>query len=140
MTTPELPLAEHADALFALLLTSAPDLTVYDGHVPTSPTYPYAVLYLGWDSERTSLCPAADKFNGRARITSVGANAAAARIVARRIATAIKDVTPTIAGRTCWPIEHDFGLPPVEDRDVHLEGTGYVVYAVDEYRTSSVPG
>jgi hypothetical protein len=135
-----LPLIEHADAILTLLLIAAPDLTVHDGHVPALPTYPYAVLYLGWDAERTSLCPAADLFHGRARITCVGANAAAARIVSKRVAGALKDVVPTIPGRTCWPIEHDFGLSPVEDRDVHIDGTGFVVYSVDEYRISSVPG
>lgn len=135
----DLPLVEHADAILALFAAAAPDLTVYDGHVPALPSYPYAVLYIGWDAERTSMCAVADKFNGRAQITSVAANARGARIVSKRVAGVLKDVVPVIAGRLCWPIEHDFGLPPREDRDVPIDGIGYPVYAVDEYRISSVP-
>jgi hypothetical protein len=135
----DLPLVVHAEAILALLAAADPSLVVYDGRVPASPAYPYCVLYLGWDAERTGLCHVADKFNGRAQLTSVGATAPAARIVAQRVAAALKDVVPTIAGRVCWPIEHEFGQPPQEDRAVHLDGTGFAVYAVDEYRVSSVP-
>lgn len=131
-------LVEHANALLALLRAD-PALVVYDGHVPASPAFPYCVLYLGWDGARTGLCPVTDRFNGRAQVTSVGANAFAARIVAQRVAAALVDVVPTVPGRTCWPIEHEFGQPAREDRDVHLDGGGHPVYAVDAYRVSSLP-
>lgn len=131
-------LESHAQSLLALLRAD-PFLTVYDGHVPAEPLLPYAVLYLGWGSARTALVAVTDLFDGRAQVTSVGANAAAARIVAKRVADRLIDVTPAVAGRSCWPITHELAQPPREDRDVHIDGVGFPVYAVDEYRIASVP-
>jgi hypothetical protein len=129
----------HAVALLALLRGGAPALTVYDGHVPANPTFPYCVLYVGWGGERTALTADTDQFNGRAQVTSVGANAEAARIVAQRAAARLLDVVPTVAGRSCWPITLELSQPPREDRDVHINGIGYPVYVIDEYRLTSNP-
>lgn len=131
-------LPEHAAALLALLRAD-PFLTVYDGRVPASPALPYVVLYLGWDAERSALAATTDQFNGRAQVTTVGANAEAVRIVAKRVADRLLDIVPTVAGRSCWPITFDFSQPPREDKDVHIDGIGYPVYAVDGYRVSSNP-
>lgn len=132
-------LEDHAQALLTLLRAGAPVLTVYDGNVPANPALPYCVLYLGWDAERTALQAVTDQFNGRAQVTSVGANAQAARIVAKLVADRLIDVAPAVAGRSCWPITHELAQPPREDRDVHIDGIGFPVYAVDEYLLSSVP-
>lgn len=136
MSNVDLP--AHAAALLALLRAD-PYLTVYDGRVPAEPALPYVVLYLGWDAERTALVAVTDQFNGRAQVTSVGANSEAVRIIAKRVADRLLDVTPAVTGRACWPITHDFSQPPREDRDVRINGVGYPVFAVDTYRLSSVP-
>lgn len=128
----------HADALLAQLRAD-PFLTVYDGRVPPTPSLPYVVLYLGWDAERTALTAVTDRFNGRAQVTTVAANAEAVRIVSKRVADALLDVVLIVAGRSCWSITHEFSQPPREDRDVHIDGVGYPVYAVDTYLLSSVP-
>ncbi len=131
-------LVPHAQAVLDLL-DAVPDLTVYDGHVPAAPALPYCVLYMGWAGERTAVEAVTDQFNGQAQVTSVGANALAARIVAQRVAAALLDVVPTVPGRSCWPITLEFSQPAREDRDVHIDGLGHPVYAVDGYRVASVP-
>lgn len=132
-------LEAHAAALLALLRGDPLLLNVHDGHVPANPALPYCVLYLGWDAERTALAAVTDQFSGIAQITSVGANASAARIVAKRVADRLIDIAPAVAGRTCWPITHELGQPPREDRDVHIDGIGFPIYTVDQYRIASVP-
>lgn len=139
MTTEAAVLVPHAQAVLDLL-RAVPNLTVYDGGgVPAEPALPYCVLFMDWGAERTAMEAVTDLFEGRAQVTSVGANALAARIVAQRVAAALLDVVPTVPGRTCWPITHEFSQPPREDRDVHINGIGYPVYAVDGYRVASVP-
>ena len=140
----------HARAVLDLLDAdnADPALVVYDGKVPTNPSTgksvppPYVVVYLTVQTpsaemppDSTSLDMDSDRVVLRAYLHSVGANAQAARMVADRCRTQLLGVTPTIAGRECWPIRQDEGLPATRD-----ESTGTLVMdQVDVYRLESVP-
>jgi len=128
----------HADAILGLLRAD-PDLTVYDGHVPDGGELPYVLVYIA-DSDPQqanshSLTVESTRHVTWAYCHCVGANAIAARAVAQRVRAALLDVTPTIPGRTCWPIRREEGQPAERD-----ESTGQVVVdLVDVYRLESVP-
>lgn len=140
----------HAQAVLDLLVdaTGPPPLLVFDGAVPKDPATgkskppPYVVVYFAVSTpsgemaiDSTSLDMDSDRVVLRAYCHSAGGNASAARIVAGRVRTALLDVTPTIAGRTCWPIRHDEGQPAQRD-----ESTGVLVLdQVDVYRLESLP-
>ncbi|MFE7869762.1 hypothetical protein ACFUYE_05355 [Micromonospora humida] len=140
----------HARAVLDLLdaVDDNPPLVVYDGAVPKDSTTgkskppPYVLVYVAvltpsgeMPADSTSLDMDSDRVVLRAYCHSVGANGQAARMVADRVRAALLGVTPTIAGRDCWPIRHDEGLPA--DRD---ESTGLLVMdQVDVYRLESVP-
>lgn len=65
----------------------------------------------------------------------VGYNDQAASEVAAAARAVLLDVTPTVAGRSCFPIRFDNGRPPQVD-----ESTGrLVVDQLDIYRLESVP-
>jgi hypothetical protein len=56
--------------------------------------------------------------------------------VAGRSRAALLGVTPTIAGRGCYPIVHDDSQPPQRD-----ESTGVLVFdQIDTYTLRSLPG
>lgn len=131
---------EHAAAVVALL-DAVPDLTIYDGRVPAEPSFPYAVLYAD-DGLRgpVSLTLASDQVTMTVQVTSVGATADAARVVADKVSGALLDVRPSITSRVCWPIRHEGTRPAIEDRDVTIPGTSlHPVYTVDVYRLASLP-
>lgn len=140
----------HAQAVLDLLDADnePPPLVVFDGAVPRDPatgksrTPPYVLVYFTVSTpsgemaaDSTSLDMDSDRIVLRAYCHSVGGNAQAARIVAGRTRAALLNVTPTIAGRTCWPIRHDEGRPAERDESA---GT-LVLDQVDVYRLESVP-
>lgn len=129
----------HATAVLGLLTGAG--ITVHDGHVPANPAYPYSVVHVNTGTrDETSLTLASLHQVYDVQVTSVGATAAAARIQATKVVTALLDVIPTVSGRTCWPIRLEAAQPPREDRDVTIPGTGtHPQYAVDIYRVASVP-
>lgn len=131
----------HANALLALIRAAAgsPALVVYpdiSGNVPSGATPPYARVYVVVQSVGDDgLRETSGRVIARAVVHSVGANDIAARAVAGRVSDALLDVTPTIAGRLCFPIRHEDNVPPQRD-----ESTGVVVIdQVDIYRLESVP-
>lgn len=136
----------HADAVLGLLAaaTGSPALKVFDGFVPptTQAGPPYVVVYLGFDSPEAELDMGTSDFtNASLRVNcsvtchSVGANAIAARAVAARVRGALLDVSPTVTGRTCFPMRMVDSQPLQRD-----ESTGVTVMdQVDVYRLSSVP-
>jgi hypothetical protein len=140
----------HARAVLDLLDADNddPPLVVFDGSVPKDPATgkskppPYVLVYFTvatpsgeMPADSTSLDMDSDRVVLRAYCHNVGANATAARIVAGRTRAALLGVTPSVAGRECWPIRQDEGLPA--DRD---ESTGVLVMdQVDVYRLESVP-
>lgn len=129
----------HAAAVKALL--AAQIIRVYDGQVPASPTYPYAVMWMDGglrDSERST--DELGRASFRIQITSVGANAEAARIVADKAATALLGVAPTVAGRVSHRIRHESSEPVQDDVAVTIPGTAtHPAYAVDVYRWVTTP-
>jgi hypothetical protein len=129
----------HATAVLSLLAGAG--LTVHDGTVPPNPSYPYCALFINaGDRDTTNLDYASDVQAYDVQVTSVGATAASARIVAAKVATALVDVTPTVTGRTCWPLRVEASQTIREDRDVTIPGTAtHPLYAVDVYRLMSVP-
>jgi hypothetical protein len=131
---------EHAAAVLALLnAVTSPALTVYDGKVPSGidpKTTPYVLVYFASGRPDLTFDSATYTFQLRATCHSVGGNAQAARMVADRVATALLDVTPTVSGRSCFPIRWEEGFPPQRD-----ESTGQTVMdQVDVYAFMSVPG
>jgi hypothetical protein len=129
----------HATAVLSLITGAG--VTCHDGAVPANPTYPYAVLYCNTGArEATALTLISAHQVYDVQVTSVGATAASARIVATKVLTALLDVTPTVTGRTCWPIRLESSQPAREDRDITIPGTAtHPFYAVDVYRVASVP-
>jgi hypothetical protein len=129
----------HATAVLSLLAGAG--LTCHDGAVPANPTYPYAVLYVNTGTRESSDLDYASAYQVYdVQVTSVGATAASARIVAAKACAALLDVTPTVTGRSCWPIRLEAAQTAQEDRDVTIPGTAtHPHYTVDVYRVASVP-
>jgi hypothetical protein len=135
----------HAAAVLGLLDADnvSPALVVYDSFVPTGAALPYVVVYFSFesppaetDSQSSDLVGSSSRVDCWAYCHCVGANGLAARAVAARTRVALLDVTPTVTGRTCFPIRHIENQPAVRD-----ETTGALVMdQVDVYRLSSVPG
>lgn len=134
----------HADAILALLASAppaSPALVVYDGEAPKDPAnlapeYVLVYLYTG-RANGTALTNVSDRALTRAICHCVGGDAKAARAVAGRVAAALLDVTPAIAGRKCWPIRDDGTAgPPRPD-----QATGQMVMdQIVNYRLESLPG
>lgn len=132
---------EHAQAVIDLLDAdnTSPPLNVHDGKVPSGVDprlSPYVLVY--FDSND----PESDKeakpwlFEMTATCHCVGGSAKASRMVADRVRAALYLVTPTVAGRSCYPITREPGVPPQRD-----ETTGSTVMdQVDQYVIRSLPG
>lgn len=135
------PIQDHANALLALLAADG-QLTTYDGAVPKAPAAQYALVYIYMETpdgavapDRISLTLASTAINLRAYVHCVSGSAAGARGIAGRVRQLLLDVTPIVAGRTCWQIRWIEGQPPQRD-----EETGATVFdLVDVYGFSSVP-
>jgi hypothetical protein len=136
----------HADAILTRLRTSgSPALTVYDGRVPSTtplPTPPYVVVRFTCVYQGPAVRPDASALDGdaralqvTARVYSVAASGQAARAVNGRVATALLNWRPTVAGRSCSPLRHidQFETPPDE-----RTGTTYFELG-DDYRFTSIP-
>lgn len=135
----------HAQAFLTLLAAApgTPALTVYDAAVPAGVTPPYVVAYVMVETSpaedsggASDLTLTSNRLAASLYLHAMGGNAAAARAVASRARTQLVDVTPTVTGRSCWPIRHIEAQPPQRD-----ESTGQVVMdLVDVYQFFSVPG
>lgn len=139
-------LQAHAQAVLDLLDAdnTAPALVVLDGKVPTGAVAPYVLVYFRFDRpdavaepdkadlsfDQVSLCTVAT-------VHAVGGTtASAARAVAVRVAAALLNVTPVVAGRSCFPIRWVDGQDAARD-----ETTGTTVFdQVDIYEFTSQPG
>lgn len=133
----------HAQAILALLAAAPPGtepgpalVVHHDAVIPPGAVPPYARPYIYTAATAsTSIRHQTDRVVTIATIHCVGANDTAARAVAGRVAAALLDVTPTIAGRTCFPIRCDGTLPVDKD-----ESTGPLVMdQVVTYRLESLP-
>lgn len=139
-----LTIQDHANAFLALL-QAVPGMTTYDGAVPRAPTVPperYALVYFSIENpdgvaapDKTSLTFDAVAINARAYVHCVGGNAMSARAVSGLVRDAVLNVTPSVAGRSCFPIRWLEGQPPQRD-----ESSGPLVMdLVDVYGWTSVP-
>jgi hypothetical protein len=131
----------HADAIMALLDgdNTAPALVVFKGSVPAATAPPYVCVYFAdADPEQPDSRPldgTPQRFMIRAYVHSVGGNETAALAVAQRVRTALLNVVPNIAGRSCFPIRREEGQPIRRD-----ESTGGLVQdKADVYRLESEP-
>jgi len=137
MTSPD-----HATAVLALLAAAPPldrPLVVCDGVVASGIRPPYVVVYFAdadpEEAESRDLTMSTDRHVLRIYTHSVGATAAAAREVGKRVRQALRDVAPSVAGRQCWPIRREDGAPSRRD-----ETTGSLVMdQVSVWRLESVP-
>ena len=125
---------EHANAVLALA-QAVPNLTVYDTQAPAKPSLPYAVLR--FDSgvrERTAITATSNMVTTTVTCTAVGIDRGQSQGVAERVADALVDVRPTVAGRSCSPLEHVDSRPSQMDSEVSPP----LFYAVDVFRFVSV--
>lgn len=144
MTDP-LTVNAHAEAFLDLLRADAgpPPLVVLDGVVPHGVLAPYVLVYFTINTpsgpmpiDSTSYDLDSDRVVLTGYCHNVGETPSAARIVTGRTRAAVLNVTPTIAGRECWPIRQmQTGQPPRPD-----ESTGTpVMDQIDMYRLESIP-
>lgn len=132
---------DHADAVLNLLRADSL-LTVYDGQVTGTADH-YVLVYTFRQlpsgelaPDKTSLVGDSTTVDMRFYCHCVGVDAIAARAVQGRVQTALLDVTPSVAGRNCFPIRWSEGTQAARN-----EETGsLVVDAVDVYSLVSVPG
>ena len=135
-------ISEHAAAVLGLLRTAAaavPPLKVYplpDGTVPSGLQPPYVRVYIAVERpEAGDMGGASTQAVCRVYLHQIGANDDAARSVADVCADALLDVTPTVAGRVCWPIYHEAQQPPQRQ-----ETAGpMLIDQVDVYTYQSAP-
>jgi len=127
---------EHYDAVKTLLPGT---VRVYMWNVPTSPTYPYVVLWgdLGEESsggpDGDSLEDVPDVLSLRMRATYVGLTGDSMLIVARNVRAALNRKTPIVAGWRTNPLRQAVLMDAQTDTDVTLTGGGNPIYAVDEF-------
>lgn len=132
---------DHADAVLGLLRADSL-LTVYDGQVTGTADH-YVLVYTFRQLPGGEIAPDKTPLTGDSTTVDmrfychcVGVDAIAARAVQGRVQTALLDVTPSVAGRACFPIRWIDGTQSNRN-----EETGaLVVDAVDVYGLTSVPG
>lgn len=132
---------DHAQAVRTLFTPSG--LTPLDGAVTEGETPPYLLVAFRFSTPDAEAEP--DKtdlsFNQTAvavEITchSVATTTTGARAIADRVRSALLNATPTVAGRSCFPVRHIDGQEPRRD-----ESTQATIFdQIDVYRFTSVPG
>lgn len=134
----------HADVGLTLLRNDAA-LTVYDGAVPSPPSYPYVLVYVtvarprGTGGAANALDAQAVTYVTTYTCHCVGRTAEAARAVAMRVDDALNNVRPTIttpAARQCGLIGQDDLLAPERNESAG----GLVMDSVGIYSFISAPG
>jgi hypothetical protein len=132
---------DHVESGLALLRTNT-NLTVYDGLVPKDAPNAYVVVHTF--RQRPDGLTAPDKVpltgtsvavDMRMYCHCVGSTAAAARLVQGQVEATLLDMTPTVTGRSCFPIRLIDGAQSQPN-----EETGASVWDnVDVYGWTSVP-
>lgn len=131
----------HADAVLGLLRADTL-LTVYDGKVTGTAdhyvlVYTYRQLPGGLlTPDKTALTGVTSTVEMQFYCHCVGADAIAARAVQGRVENALSDVTPSVAGRACFPIRWAEGSQAQRDE----ETLATVFDNVDVYSLVTVPG
>ncbi|HEX5996949.1 MAG TPA: hypothetical protein VFY84_17540 [Jiangellales bacterium] len=140
-------LEDHASAfLTRIAFGGSPTLTVYDGKVP-DPTpdpeaSPYVVVRFVFYTQGAAIAP--DKVNligsdrplrAEAYTYAVAGGEAASRVIASAVYARLEGFTPTISGRTCFPIRHEDSAP----REGSEVTGSYVGTTAHVYQLTSVP-
>lgn len=133
---------EHAVAVLAALngVSKPAAIRIDDGRTPNPlpdvHASPYALVYFDSNDPESTKEAQPYQFTLTATVHSVAANAAAVRQVADWVRSALLMQTLTVAGRSCYPITREAGVPPRRD-----ESTGSLVMdQVDTYVLRSIPG
>lgn len=127
---------EHYDAVKALLPGT---VTAYMWNVPTSPVYPYVVLWgdLGDESsggpDGESLQDVPNVLTLRIRATYAGLNGDSLLIMCRNVRTALNRKTPTVAGWKPSKLRQAVLMDAQTDYDVTIPDFGHPIFAVDEF-------
>lgn len=134
----------HANAVLGLLVPPSVPVTtgVLDGFVPDGTPRPYLLVYMYLMTLDGLQAPDAVPLSFDSDVVDfwiychcVGGDAVAARSVSAQARLALLNVTPSVAGRSCFPIRHREGSPPRRD-----EETGPLVMdQVDVYSFRSLP-
>lgn len=129
----------HTDEVLALMVATGFD--VHDGHVPTDPPFPYAVLHARTpDRTINSMRHLSGRLDLRFQVTSVGLTGESVRIIAQVMQDALLDVTVIVAGWTNYPIRDTPNDQPMrEDREITLTDGRHPLYVTDEYRLAAEP-
>jgi hypothetical protein len=134
-------LQDHANAVLNLLRAD-PLLTVYDGQVTGTADH-YVLVYTFRQLPTGDLAPDKIPLTGESTTVDmrfychcIAADAVASRAIQARVQAALLDVTPSVAGRACFPIRWVEGT----QSDRNEETLSLVVDAVDVYSLVSVPG
>jgi hypothetical protein len=137
---------DHVEVFLALLRAAPPvgsPMVVHHGRVPNGSVPPYVLAYFTTTRpDGTSLTNEQDEAVTRAILHCVAGQAldgdgTAVTALADRVEAAVLGVTPTVPGRSCWPIRDDGDSPPPEVD----ESTDIAVWTQRVgYRLSSVPG
>lgn len=109
----------HTAAVIALLQAALPAaVTVHDGDVPDTPGQTYVAVYDdAGNLSATSLAAVTDYIAQTVQVTCVGTTPAQARMVLDAVRAALIDQRPTVAGRSCWRIAQQDGMPTVARDD-----------------------
>jgi hypothetical protein len=131
----------HAAAVLALLdaVNDPPPLNVHDGKVPAGVdprTSPYVLAYFAAHMPGRTFTGVSHEFQLRITLHCVGGSTRAARMVRDRVAVALIDVAPTVAGRQCDRIRVDEGGQEPQPNEV--TGSTVVDY-VETYVLRSIP-
>jgi len=119
------------NAVFAMITAAVPDVTVYDGIIPTKPPLRYAIVYLDDGTLRAlAACGQSDSATVRWQVQSIAPDREQASWVATTVRDAIVDATPAVAGWACGPIQHVYSERPGRDETV---GVIPMVYKPDLY-------
>lgn len=127
---------EHYDGVKALVPAT---VRVYMWNVPTSPVYPYVVLWgdLGDESsggpDGESLDDVADVLSLRVRATYAGLNGDSLAIVCRNVRAALNRKTPVVAGWKPNKLRQASLMDAQTDTDVTVPDYGHPMFAVDEF-------
>jgi hypothetical protein len=129
-------ISEHYAAVKALLPAT---VNVHMWNVPTSPVYPYVVLWgdLGDESsggpDGESLQDVPEVLTLRIRATYAGLTGDSLSIVCKNVRAALNRKTPVVAGWMPSRLKQATLMDAQTDFDVTIPNIGHPIFAVDEF-------
>jgi hypothetical protein len=111
----------HARVLLDILETDN-NQPVYEGVVPDGATPPYVLVYssVQWpqDGEGQNLQFQTNRCETRWYVHCAGSTDQSARAISNRVRQLVKNVKPTITGRSCGLIQQEAIVPPIRDERI----------------------